>query len=158
MFFFILPASSISFRSFTVFQACYKDWNNHYPVDSAIRASYNRPQVKKEWVLMRVEKREFAWDGVFSTLVLRSNENKSCMRVDESWLNITARVAKTLIKIWTSSKLMRVHESRWEWAVKREQKLQLSFLVWPRINVSVFSRETSFRTWQFIMNVRKTWY
>jgi hypothetical protein len=38
---------------------------------------------------------------VFSTLIWAS-----------SWLDITARVAKTLIKIWTSSKLMRINESR----------------------------------------------
>ena len=39
----------------------------------------------------------------------------------------------TLIKIWTSSKLMRVHESWWELAVKRERELRLSstlILVW----------------------------
>jgi hypothetical protein len=32
---------------------------------------------------------------VFSTLMPRSNENKSCMRIDKSWMDITARVAKT---------------------------------------------------------------
>jgi hypothetical protein len=47
-------------------------------------------------VVMRVEKREFVWESV-STLMPRSNENKSCMRVDDSWLDITARVAKTLM-------------------------------------------------------------
>jgi hypothetical protein len=86
---------------------------------------------------MRVEKREFAWEfsqlscpgqikweqelheswearvcvRVFSTFMPRSNENKSCMRVDENWLDITTHVAKPLINIWTSSKLMRVDEN-----------------------------------------------
>jgi hypothetical protein len=39
-----------------------------------------------EWVLMRVEKREFNM-RVLLTLVSQSNENKS-------WLDVTARVAK----------------------------------------------------------------
>jgi hypothetical protein len=34
----------VHIRSFTLFQAFYKGWKNHYPVDSAIRPSYNRPQ------------------------------------------------------------------------------------------------------------------
>jgi hypothetical protein len=41
---------------------------------------------------------------VFSTLVPRSNENKSCIRVD--W--ILPRAWQKLIKIWTSPKSMRV--------------------------------------------------
>jgi hypothetical protein len=47
----------------------------------------------------------------------QSNANNSSMRVGESWLDITARVAKlaykTPIRIWTSSKL-RVEESAWK--------------------------------------------
>ena len=35
-------------------------------------------------------------------------------------------LSSTLIKIWTSSKLLRVHESWWELAVKRERELGLS--------------------------------
>jgi hypothetical protein len=38
-------------RSFTVFQAFYKGWKNHYPVDSAIRPSYNRYQMNNLIVL-----------------------------------------------------------------------------------------------------------
>jgi hypothetical protein len=86
-------------------------------------------QVKREQELNE------SWEArvcmrVFSTLMSRSNENKSCMRVDESWearvcmrvfstlmsrsnenkswLDINPRVAKTLFKIWSSSKSTRV--------------------------------------------------
>jgi hypothetical protein len=93
------------------------------------------PRSNENKSCMRVEKREFAWEfsqiscpgqtrtrvawelvkvdeswearvctRVFSTLMPRSNENKSCMTVDKSWLDIIPHVAKTLIKIWTSSK------------------------------------------------------
>jgi hypothetical protein len=62
----------------------------------------------------------------------RSNENKSCMRVDKSWLDISARTAKTLINSHAPVKrkhdLMRVDqlkvdESRQELAVKLDRKL-----------------------------------
>jgi hypothetical protein len=71
----------------------------------------------------------------FSTLMARSNENKSCqlMRVA---LVLMLKLPKTTF--WTSSNLMRVHErvheSWWEFAVKRERDLQLSsslIVVWP---------------------------
>ena len=42
---------------------------------------------------VRVEKREFAWE--FSQL---SNENKSCMRVDESWLDTTSQMSNFTIR------------------------------------------------------------
>jgi hypothetical protein len=48
-----------------------------------------------------------------------SNENKDCMRVDKSSLDITDQMSKhsrqlslTLIKIYTGLKLMRVDETR----------------------------------------------
>ncbi len=45
---------------------------------------------------MRVDKREFAWE--FFQLMPRSNGNKSCMRVDESWqASFYTRVFSTLI-------------------------------------------------------------
>jgi hypothetical protein len=40
-------------RSFTVFQAFYRGWKNHYPVDSAIRPSYNRPQAFSQTAVCR---------------------------------------------------------------------------------------------------------
>jgi 3'-phosphoadenosine 5'-phosphosulfate sulfotransferase len=78
------------------------------------------------------------WMRVFSTLLPRSSENKSFVRVDESWQDITARVAKSLVKFWTSSKLMRMHDSRWKLAVKREQELQLSSLFEQGFNICSF--------------------
>jgi hypothetical protein len=47
---------------------------------------------------------------VFSTLMPRSNENRSCMRVDESWLDINyrARIAKTLINSHQNLKQFKV--------------------------------------------------
>jgi hypothetical protein len=41
---FFYTSCVVYIRSFTVFQAFYKGWKNHYPLDSAIRPSYNRPQ------------------------------------------------------------------------------------------------------------------
>jgi hypothetical protein len=123
---------------------------------------------------LRSESLHESWEArvcmrVFSTLLPRSNENKSFVRVDkrefasefsqfscpgqmrtrvawelrsksldesffnsiapikreqefrESWQDITARVAKSLVKFWTSSKLMRMHDRQWKLAVKREQ-------------------------------------
>jgi hypothetical protein len=106
-------------------------------------------RVDESWearVCMRVEKREFAWElrsessheswearvcmRVFSTLMPRSNENKSCVRVNDSWLDITSpKLSSTLIKIWTSSKLMRVYDS-WQSNTSKScnsQKLFSSF-------------------------------
>jgi hypothetical protein len=42
----------------------------------------------------------------------RSNENKSCTRVDESWLDITARVAKSLIN--SHQNLIEPTQTWWE--------------------------------------------
>ena len=74
---------------------------------------------KLEWELMRAEKREFAWDS--RVLVKREQE------LHESGLDIIARVAKTLIKIWTSSK---VHESWLSNAIEICNSHQLS----PRLS------------------------
>jgi hypothetical protein len=53
------------------------------------------PRSNKNKSCMRVDE---SWEArvsmrVISTFVPRSNENKSCMRVDECWLAITSRVA-----------------------------------------------------------------
>ena len=48
---------------------------------------------------------------VSSTLMPRSNENKSCMRVDESLLDITACVAKTLINSYQNLYQLKVDEN-----------------------------------------------
>ena len=43
------------------------------------------------------------------TLMARSNENKSCMRIDETWLDITTRVSENSqqnlnqFKVWNKS-------------------------------------------------------
>jgi hypothetical protein len=51
----------------------------------------------------------------FSQLsLLRSNENKSFVRVDENWSDITARVAKTLINSHHKLNQLKVDESAWE--------------------------------------------
>jgi hypothetical protein len=63
-----------------------------------------RTRVARE--LMRVEKREFARE--FSQL---SCPGQKKTRVTWHWIFNTVRLAKTLIKIWTSSKLTRVSES-----------------------------------------------
>jgi hypothetical protein len=68
------------------------------------------------WELMRVEKREFAWE--FSQFSCpgqtRTRVAWELMRVDESWLDITACVAKTHINSYQnlSSRLMRIDKSR----------------------------------------------
>jgi hypothetical protein len=72
---------------------------------------------KPEWeYVMRVEKLEFAWE--FSQLSWPGqtwNENKSCMRVDESWeARVCMRVFSTLMPRSNENKsCMRVDES-WE--------------------------------------------
>ena len=66
---------------------------------------------------MRVDE---SWEAricmrVFSTLMPRSNENKSCMRVDESWPDIIVRVAKTLINSHKKFEpAQKVDECAWE--------------------------------------------
>jgi hypothetical protein len=64
---------------------------------------------------MRVDKREFAWEFSQLTLVSRSNENKSYMRVDESWeARVCMRVFLTLVLRSNENKsFMKVDES-WE--------------------------------------------
>ena len=48
---------------------------------------------------------------VFSTLMPRSNEDKSCMRVDESRLDVTARVSKSLINSQQNLNQFKVDET-----------------------------------------------
>ena len=51
-----------------------------------------------EWELMKVHRREFVWE--FSQLSCSaSNENKSCMRVDESWQARVAVQTRMIVKI-----------------------------------------------------------
>jgi hypothetical protein len=45
-----------------------------------------------------------------------------------SWPDITTRVAKSLIKVWISSKMTRVHESRSELAVKQTRARVATFI------------------------------
>jgi hypothetical protein len=47
---FFYTSCVVYIRSFTVFKHFYKGWKNHYPVDSAIRPSYNRPQIPKQLI------------------------------------------------------------------------------------------------------------
>jgi hypothetical protein len=77
--------------------------NSHAPV--------KRELTRVAWELTRVEKREFA----FSTLMPRSNENKSCIELHESWeARICMRVFSTLMPRSNENKsCMRVDES-WE--------------------------------------------
>jgi hypothetical protein len=59
---------------------------------------------------------------ILSTLVPWSNQSKSCMRVDKSWLDIiTRRVVKTLINSHQNLNQFKVYESRWELAIKHDQ-------------------------------------
>ena len=138
-----------------------------------INCGASKAPVKRGCELMQVGKQEFAW----TCMIARSNENESCMRVDESWPEINQKNAQKLcwaccykvetasrsklvnnshatlmtgqtsknsrwlacacIKIWDSSKLMRVDASWCELAVKRKRDLQLAsacitcILVWP---------------------------
>jgi hypothetical protein len=91
--------------------------------------------------LIRVGKREFV--RVFSQL---SCPGQTRTRVDESWLDIQLCIAKILINShqnlnrWAQNwgELIRVHESRWELAIKRERVLG------PRhfpLSASVISRQ-----------------
>jgi hypothetical protein len=77
------------------------------------------------WELMKVEKREFAWE--FSQLSCpgqtRTRVTWELMRVDLILPRAWQKLSSTLIKIWTSPKLVRVHGSRRGLAVKRAQEL-----------------------------------
>ena len=61
---------------------------------------------------MQVDKQEFAW----TCMIARSNENKSCMRVDESWPEINQKNAQKLCwaccyKVETASRSKLVNNS-----------------------------------------------
>jgi hypothetical protein len=99
----------------------------------------DQTRTRVTWKLTRVDMREFACMRVFSTLVSWSNENKSYMRVDESWhARVCTRVFSTLMSRSNENKsYMRVDES-WE-ARSCVRVTQLSYPVQSRTRV----------TWQF---------
>jgi hypothetical protein len=109
---------------------------------------------------------------VFSTLMPQSNENKSCMRVDESWeVRVCMKVFLTLMSQSNENKsCMRVEKWEFAWKfsnshapVKREQELHESWearacmkvfsTLMPRSNenrscMRVFSTDESLTLWQ----------
>jgi hypothetical protein len=75
------------------------------------RESLHQNFLNSQVLVKREQELHESWEArvcirVFSTLMARSNENKSCMKVDKSWLDITGAPAQAiLIKIigWGSS-------------------------------------------------------
>ena len=95
------------------------------------------------WKLMRVDKREFVL-RVFSTPMSWSNENKSCMRVDESWqARVCMRVFWTLMSWSNENKsCRRVDES---WQARVCMRVFLTLMSWSNENKSCMRVDES---WQ----------
>ena len=75
---------------------------------------------------------------------------RECMRVDESWRSNEPNLSLTLINIWTSSKLTRVHESAWELMRVGGQTSQTSHWL-----SSTFKPAQS---WRECMRVHESWW
>ena len=115
----IWDLASISFASFTAL----KPWTTvNYPV------IHLQSLQDKSW-LARVCTR------VFSTLMSWSNENKSCMRVNESWqARVCMRVFLTLMSWSNENKsCMKVNES---WQARVCMRVFLTLMSWSNKNKS----------------------
>ena len=99
--------------------------------------------LNKNTSCVKVDKQEFVWE-YFLSLMSYSDENKSCMRVDESWqARVCMRVFSTLMS-WSNknTSCMRVDES---WQARVCMRVFSNLMSWSNENKSCMRVDES---WQ----------